>query len=77
MQHRVPYLGIWNPASKARSIGASPCESLQRATTGIARKLRREFVSRHSRANGKDHKLFTRPPPRRRGFHSVAMPCIS
>ena len=32
---------------------SKPYATLQRATTAIARKLQREFVRRHSRANGK------------------------
>jgi hypothetical protein len=31
---------------------SKPYATLQRATTAIARKLQREFVRRHSRANG-------------------------
>lgn len=31
---------------------SKPYASLQRATTAIARKLQREFVTRHNRSNG-------------------------
>jgi hypothetical protein len=45
---------------------SKPYATLRDATTAIARKLQREFVTRHSRSNGQQYREYLGPPRSRR-----------